>query len=141
MTTELTDGKIEIGVFANFKHGNTVMLMLGGSYALQRMSSLLTDGAKPFPKDVHLKDDPLFLLHNIDLFIKYTSENVGLKKTAANSYEWRLSPPVCIYFSELLKSLASADHPAHQYLESHGQDDLVIMASKGEYQSDIFSKA
>jgi hypothetical protein len=114
--------------------------MLGDAKSFEQMRALLRAGAMPFPADINLRDHELFTLMDINVLIKFTNDDVGVRKIGERSFELRLSRPVCVYFAGLLEPLATSEQAGHQYLDTHGHDDVVLMASKGEYGSDIFHK-
>jgi len=122
------------------KSGEETLLFIGAPEAFKAFSELLGSFANPSHKTVDIKTNRLFVLKNIKLSIKRFDHEVGIKKDGDTSFEWRLSPPVAVYFSELLKTLSSSKEPSHQYLESYGHDDVSVVASLGEYDESIFEE-
>jgi len=46
---------------------------------------------------------------------------------------WRLSKSQASHFADLVDGVAAAQRPCHDYLDSEGRDDLVVVVSRGEY--------
>ena len=132
----IPDNLIHIKYFSDF-HAPT-LLIVAKSEALFSLAKWFESRALHNAPEISLRGQQGFSLHNIDIKIVSEARNVGIKKINGNSFVWRLSPPVCIYFSGLVLPFVNEQLPRHQYLESYGSDDVQVMLSVNEYDWKMF---
>lgn len=66
------------------------------------------------------------------------NENVGLKMLDDKHFEFILSTEDWDYFYWYIEKMEDSLEPCHQYLSSHGNDDVCVVVSVGEYEDNLF---
>lgn len=130
--------RLAYGYLPNFK-GDPTILFAGDGEALENFARFLDEVFKqPANITIMLDRDPLFLpKRGVRLSMTLVNSQTGMRRIQSGSsephFEWRISKQLASRFAELARSVAGADRPSHQYLDSNEQDDVNVILSKGEY--------
>jgi hypothetical protein len=132
------ESKVAYGYVPRFKE-DPVFLFAGDSDALHRLAQFfesLMDG--PVNVTRVLDVESLFLpKQGTRLTLTITEPPTGMRRIASHApeprFEWRISKELATRFAELTKAVASSELPAHQYLDTDGNNAIAVMVSKGEY--------
>ncbi len=120
--------------FSDFNGGPTVLLW-GDALAMRQLSDLLTKASKVGGTHSLTQISQPIDGNEIKLVVK--DARSGLKPTASG-FEWGLDAPVLMDFAEMVDVLALSNQPGgHQYLECNLPDEIVVVASRGEYPADL----
>lgn len=133
------DNKIYFGFFKNFKSADT-LLFSGSPLAFASFRDLLKDYAGRPGTSVNFGGIPMFIKSNVDVLLKVLPDVTGMKKINDSLFEWGLGAKEFEQFINELDIFASAKDgdDFHQYFDCGTLDDVQVMVSIGEYDSEIF---
>lgn len=135
MATAQAEDKMFVGVFPDF--GDPTVLFWGNAGGLERFAGWLRNLDGKTAADMPLSTlSWVTTVRNTDIQIEIGSEDTGMKRLATGQDSpliWRLSNSLASHFADLIDGVAASHRPCHHYLDSEGQDDLVVVVSHGEY--------
>jgi hypothetical protein len=115
--------------FPNFKGGPKV-LFWGDTKAIADLAALIRQCLEDF-RSLDLTSRG----HSVDgraIILMPSTFPKGMQFTGSR-FEWFLDRETMLQFVEMLDSLAKAEGPGHQYLDTLGPEEITVMASSGEY--------
>lgn len=134
----MSESKVAFGYLPNFK-GGAAVLFAGNGEALERLADFLESIAdRAANVTTLLNKEPLFTpKRGVRLTLMLSDSPLGMYKTGFDAkdtqFEWHISGALALRLAELIRAVARANGPSHQYLDSGGYDDIPVIVSKGEY--------
>jgi hypothetical protein len=61
-----------------------------------------------------------------------------MRRTADLSFTWELSLATMQRFADMVDGVATSIRPTHNYLETNGSDEVIVVVSKDEYPVEMF---
>jgi NADPH-dependent ferric siderophore reductase len=129
--------KVAFQYVPSFK-GDATLLLTGDHSGLEALAELLQTLASSANGMTMLVDRSAVFAGNpeVKLVVTVAGSRLGMHRVASESgqrkFDWRLSPPLAAYFAELIRAVADAQQPSHQYLDGEA-DDIAVVVSKDEY--------
>lgn len=133
--------KIYFGFFPDFEH--PTILFFGGLQAFASFRDLFLELVEKVRTSIRLSEYPLFVIGNVEIVLRLLPKATGMKKINDNDFEWGLSTKECLRFADYFRGLTETPVDSgggHQYLECDALDEVVVIASVGEYSVQFFKQ-
>ncbi|MEO8630964.1 MAG: hypothetical protein ABI612_23130 [Betaproteobacteria bacterium] len=133
--------KLTYGYLPNFR-GDHVVLFAGDQQSLECMADLFDKLACGTANLTAMLHTELLFAPNrgVPLTLTVTDAKLGMRRVGPTSseprLEWRISKDIATRFAGLTRAVAAMDEPAHQYLDTDGEDEVTVIVSKGEYDEE-----
>ena len=132
---------IRIGYFEDFKGEDSILISadIHGLIELEDVFLKLSNGLEYYDfSKLKLLDK----IHRIDMNVFTEKNNIGLKKTEKDKYEWRLCKEKWGEFREKITAMYRLRNEGHHYLDSDSEanDDYQVVLSLNEYPEDFWEK-
>ena len=127
-------GYIRIGYFDNFKGEDTILISvdINGLLVLEELFLKLSNGLSDF----HLTNlKSLDVNFHLKINAITSNENIGLRKTISDNYDWINTKQKWSEFREQVTTMISNSKGGHHYLDSNSVDcnELQVVLSWDEY--------
>jgi hypothetical protein len=130
--TSLGQRMLRAEYFSDFKGGPT--LLFWGNADGMRHLIVMIESMPTAGSDVVLSG---FLNDAPRIILRSAVASRGMQKKQDHLFEWVLDPRVAADFCDKIRLVATANFPAHNYLEANEAGEITVTVSCGEYPSDL----
>lgn len=140
----MLESQLSIGFLEGFRQEDT-LLLLGQKDSLARLAGALREMLSHKRSSLPITELEFVRVYGaVRLVVRLAGENQTRGCIAINrdnrtlSFTWILDEEACLEIVEKIMHLAACSGPGHQELSTGDVEDVLVVASKDEYDSSIF---